>query len=455
MEREQIHLTDSEIEHFRLRAMTSVERRRLDAHVNVCEDCLQRIVNPTHSGLAFTSLREAFLPSADEEPFHLSSEELRRYVAEDLDEADRIVFESHLESCSRCNQEADDLQAATTPAPVNKPGRDGLEDEAQSRWRWLPNFGGWPALWTPARVFGVIAVVGCVLLVLLVVWNRKKPAELVNQESPTQNATSSPAPAGELANQTVNNSNSNEAQDKVQTNPSAPERDVAASSIVVRLRDGDRELSLNQQGHLTGAEGLAPPVQRAIQSVIASEGLPKPQALSEVSAPEINLMGQSADRLPFKLISPVGVILGSNRPTLRWQPLGGASSYTVSVFDANFNRVATSGPQAATEWTVPLSLANGKVYSWEVTALKDNQEITSPVAPAPRAQFKVLEAEKLKEIAEVRRRRPTAHLTLGVLAARAGLLDEAEREFQELLKDNPQSNVAKKLLQTVRSWMKR
>jgi hypothetical protein len=455
MEREQIHLTDSEIERFSQRAMTAVERRRLDAHVNVCEDCLQRIVNPAHSGLAFASLREAFLPSADEEPFHLSSEELKRYVAEDLDEADRIVFESHLEICSRCNREADDLQAATKSIPVNQPGSKGLESEAQPRWGWLPSFGGRPVFWTPARVFGALAIAGCVLLVLLVVWNQKKPTELVNQATPSQNTTPSPAPTGELAKQTVNNSNSNEAQDKVQANPTAPERDVAASSIAVRLRDGERELSLDGQGNLTGAEGLAPPVQRAIQAALASEGLPKPQALSEVSAPEINLMGQSADRLPFKLISPVGVILGSNRPTLRWQPLGGATSYKVSVFDANFNRVATSGQQAATAWTVPLSLANGKVYSWEVTALKDNQEITSPVAPAPRAQFKVLEAEKLKEIAEVRRRRPTAHFTLGLLSARAGLLDEAEREFQQLLKDNPQSNVAKKLLQTVRSWRNR
>jgi hypothetical protein len=105
---------------------------------------------------------------------------------------------------------------------------------------------------------------------------------------------------------------------------------------------------------------------------------------------------------------------------------------------------------------MPLSLQNGKVYSWEVTAaLKDNQEITSPVAPAPRAQFKIVEVERLNEIEAVRKQKPLSHLALGVLYARAGLLTEAGREFRALLNDNPQSNLAKKLLRTVQSWRNR
>lgn len=225
--------------------------------------------------------------------------------------------------------------------------------------------------------------------------------------------------------------------------------------MVVRLREDGAEVGLDSQGKLIGLERIAPQAQKAVQTALASERLSEPQVLNELTGPKINLMGEVSDGLPFKLIAPVGVVLSLNRPTLRWQSVDGATQYTVSVFDSDFNRVAKSNPQATTAWTVPLSLQNGKIYSWEVTALKDNQEITSPVAPAPRAQFKIVELEKLNEIATVRKQKPLSHLTLGVLYARAGLLTDAEREFRALLNDNPQSNVAKKLLSTVQTWRSR
>jgi hypothetical protein len=44
-----------------------------------------------------------------------------------------------------------------------------------------------------------------------------------------------------------------------------------------------------------------------------------------------------------------------------------------------------------------------------------------------------------------------SHLTLGGLYAQAGLLDDAERELQLLLRANPQSALAQKLLRGVRA----
>ena len=51
-------------------------------------------------------------------------------------------------------------------------------------------------------------------------------------------------------------------------------------------------------------------------------------------------------------------------------------------------------------------------------------------------------------------KRSNSHLALGVFYTRAGLLNEAEREFQRLVKLNPQSELARKLLQSVRSIRK-
>jgi lipopolysaccharide biosynthesis regulator YciM len=41
---------------------------------------------------------------------------------------------------------------------------------------------------------------------------------------------------------------------------------------------------------------------------------------------------------------------------------------------------------------------------------------------------------------------------LGVLYARAGMVDEAEREFQALVESNSNSSVARSLLLSVREW---
>lgn len=445
MKTEKEHLTDEEVAGFRRLVMSPAERHRLDAHVAACEECLGRLLGSPPSHLAFVPLTEAFMPSAAEKPFHLSRGELERYQNEGLDEADRIIFESHLESCPECNTKADSLRAAAraTPAP-------------ESHRRWLSAFRHRPQLWTLARAAGIIAVIGC-LLIVIALWIQRQPAQGLHQAAQTEHRDNpaAPPPLKEMGGGNENESARAESDDPVAANTSAEEQSPAASENVIRLKDGDAEVSFDSQGHLTGLEKLAPHIQSAVQTALAHGHLPEPRVLNELAGPKINLMGGPSEGLPFKLIAPVGVAVAHSRPTLRWQALDGADSYTVSVFDSDFNRVATSGPQGATTWTPPLSLRPGNVYSWEVTAARAGQEIRSPVAPAPRAQFKVVEAGQFDEIAGVRKQSPRSHLALGIVYARAGLLDEAEREFRLLVKNNPGSRVAKRLLRTVEGWRRR
>ena len=154
------------------------------------------------------------------------------------------------------------------------------------------------------------------------------------------------------------------------------------------------------------------------------------------------------------MLGPSGTVIETDRPNLLRHALAGATRYTVSVIAADFNRVARSAPQTATQWTTP-TLRRGMVYSWEVVAVKDGQEVRSPVAPAPRAQFKILEAEKLVELTSLKQHSPVSHLTLGLTYARFGLLAEAEGQLQILAKENPSSPVAARLLRTVQDWRKR
>ena len=71
--------------------------------------------------------------------------------------------------------------------------------------------------------------------------------------------------------------------------------------------------------------------------------------------------------------------------------------------------------------------------------------------PAPDAKFKILDASSANEIAAAKRQAGNSHLLLGVVYANAGLLDDAEREFQALLKQNPRSDLARKLLNKVKA----
>ena len=98
------HLTDQQVEAYRQRAVEASDRNALVSHLAVCEACLQRVINTEHFDVAYTSLKESFLSPTDEAPFHLSLEELKRYRAGKLDEADRTIFESHLMDCAECNR---------------------------------------------------------------------------------------------------------------------------------------------------------------------------------------------------------------------------------------------------------------------------------------------------------------------------------------------------------------
>jgi hypothetical protein len=153
-------------------------------------------------------------------------------------------------------------------------------------------------------------------------------------------------------------------------------------------------------------------------------------------------------------MGPVGTVVKADRPEFHWRPLTGATSYAVAVFDSNFNKVASSQPQTGTEWSPASSLKRGELYSWQVTAIKDGKEIVSPAPPAPDAKFKILDASKSRELEQTKRTHARSHLVLGILYERAGLLDDAEREFSALYRVNPSSQIVRKLLRDAKALRK-
>lgn len=127
----------------------------------------------------------------------------------------------------------------------------------------------------------------------------------------------------------------------------------------------------------------------------------------------------------------------------------GVTAYVVEVYDDQYKLAATSPELTEASWTT--TLARGKVYSWQVKALKEGQEFTSPRPPAPQAKFRILDQAKANEIARARRAHGNSHLTLALLYADAGLIKEAEQELRLLRRANPNSEVARALLRSLQS----
>jgi hypothetical protein len=374
------------------------------------------------------------LPDGADEPFHLSNSEIRAFANGTIDQADRVIFESHLDICDQCSEA---VQLLTASAPVESvsslAGRAEVPVQQFSpSWRAAFQF-------TPARAAAALLVVAGLVLAF-VLWQRwhSRVVDQTVQKNPTQtpssttaSGSSTPAPA--------------EA-------PDGPTSDQLA--VALSLEDNGRNVQLDKSGKLIGLDELPEASRSLVRGVLANKTLSKPEVLDQLAAPSITLLDPTGGQDRFGLLGPSGTVIETDRPNLRWQALAGATSYTVSVFDADFNLVARSTPILVTQWATP-SLRRGMIYSWEVVAVRDGQEVRSPVAPAPRAQFKILEADKRLELTNLKKHSPISHLTLGLTYARFGLLAEAERQLQILARENPNSPVATRLLRTVQEWRNR
>lgn len=428
------HLSETEVGLFRERALMPTERERIDSHVAECESCLRRILPSEDSALVYSELTEALLPDSADEPFHLSNAEIKAYANGSIDQADRVIFESHLDICDQCSEAVQLLTASSPVEGVSSLARQAEVPVQQFSPSWRAAF-----QFTPARAAAALLVVACLVLAF-VVWQRwhSRSVDQTVQKNATQTPSSTSGSGSPTPAQTQSTKDSNTDQ----------------FAVAASLEDNGRKIQLDNTGKLIGLEELPEASRSLVRSVLANKTLSKPEVLDKLTAPSITLMDPTARENTFGLLGPSGTVITTDRPNLRWQALAGASSYTVSVFDADFNRVTRSAPQTATQWTTP-ALRRGMIYSWEVVAVRNGEEVSSPVAPAPRAQFKILEVEKLLELTNLKKHKPISHLTLGLTYARFGLLAEAEGQLQILARENPNSPVATRLLRTVQEWSKR
>ncbi len=451
------HPTSQLLNQYHLRTLAPDDFLVIHQHVSACTVCSTQGNSATPKMEDYANLLSALTPSPADEPYHLSSAELSAYAKKQLEEIDRENAESHLEVCDECRaktRQAYRVQNKTSTiavAPQSNAATSHLRQSAPLDANSFFQRRG-VQLTALATIIGVVVVLALFFL-------RPKNDNLTTRQTPSQNANnitnqaSPPAlsPENQAPEQTSNNTNAGTEREA----PAAQSPDIQAvpettENVVLQLTDGGQNILLDKKGEVKGVEQLPPRLQQAIKALLSTQRLERPSQLSELNGKAGTLLGEPDNGLPFQLVSPLGKVVPSNQPTFRWRSLDGAESYTVTVTDAQLNVVATSGALAGLEWKIPSALKGG-VYSWQVTALKDGRRVTSPVLPAAQAKFRVLEQDKAEELRRARQTLANSHLALGLLLTQAGLLDEAEREFQLLSQANPRSPLPRKLLAQVRA----
>lgn len=417
------HLSHKQIEDYSLGRLPATELLTVADHLAECDTCRSRMESVFSSDMAFFALHEEVF-NENGPQVHLTNDQTADYVDKILSGEALEFVNDHLSHCEECVVAVKDLREFRNQIAPSIDRDYGPTVPSVARKNWREKFVSLFKV-TPVPAFGG-AVLAMLLLATIgwIIW----PTSKENNE----HVVVAPTPV-------------------VPTAPTVEPSVVPTAAVVAQLNDGNGVVTLDREGKLSGADNLPPAYQTLIKKALTSQKLERSSQLQGLARPSSSLMSSDTESREFALSEPIGNVVLSNRPTFRWSRMTGATRYVVEVYDEQFKLVASSPELTNSLWTPATPLERGKVYSWQVKATKDDQQVTSPRPPAPQAKFRVLDQTKANEIAQAKRQYGSSHLTLGLLYADAGLLAEAEQEFRLLRRANPDSEIARKLLNQIQS----
>lgn len=202
---------------------------------------------------------------------------------------------------------------------------------------------------------------------------------------------------------------------------------------------------------LAGVDTLPPNEQARVRSALETGTLPLPPFVNEITLARETLMGPTPTPAgTFELLAPVGTGTVSDRPEFRWQPLGQADAYVVTIFDEQSNIVARSPATAQTSWAPPNPLTRDRTYVWQVSAHRGGETTTVPIPPRPPAKFHVVDAGSADMLQRLERDHPQSDLLLGILFAEAGVVDAAATHLRHVPSTDANSAAVRRLLDGLR-----
>lgn len=415
------HLSTEEIRNYLGRKLSQHDFNRASDHVHSCKICYRDFL---------AELQERFPIEIDLDElagmqgWHLEGEELAAYVEGRMDELNFECASLHLEECGSCMEKT----SAAFEYRLEHPRLSPIARRKQPS-TWSSYLHGFQSISSPRLQLATAAVLllGMALFMWALLQPRSEKSQLAGTPPPE---TRSPDPSPR--------------QPTVPVQP-GPGSGSDKRHNVDKTMPG--QLAATPHSEQQGVVRQEEEIERAL----IAKNLVMPIGIEMLDrTPSIAIRGNQTSVQSFAIVHPFATAISNDRPRFSWTALNGATSYRVSVFDANLHLIETSKPLDETQWMMPDHLQPGIVYTWTVTALKNGQEIVAPAPPA-RAEFKILGKPDLHKLNRLVGK-STSHAARGVLYAEAGLLDDAEQEFRTHLRLQPADGRAKQLLLIVRSW---
>ena len=437
------HLSDEDIGRYRDRMMAPTESLAANSHLAACEECYRRF-DRDYLGEAFRLAQTDLLSAETATEDHISYDERAAFVDGRLSQQDREILESHLEVCPRCETDVEDLRRVKTTLTTERelsPRRPHASSGTIGAFRQHTAFRSGILMAGSALVAGLAVWVALLPLGSEVEQSR----QLIKEQKSAIETMRAELESLRQQNDALGSELDRTRGDLDAELASHGKPNLSAGTQVSSINDGARIVTIDSGGKISGLARLSRADEMLVKSVLISGRVRTPRTIAQLMGRRGSQMGVSGASDRYPLLSPVRTVVASNQPTLKWRALEGASNYVVGVYDSTMNEVVISPPLTETEWTVSRPLKRGKIYTWQVRTTQRGSEVRLPAADMPDAKFKVLEQSRARAIDSARQTYGDSHLVLGILYAQAGLLDDADRELDALVRANAQSRLASRL----------
>ena len=423
------HLTEQLRHRLLARSLPRSELLAAMEHIRSCASCRDELIalrceKPT-------ALDDQILPPASEQ--HPSSEMLAAFTDDDLNPGERASITEHLGTCSFCREIVLDLRnfrnellqlSAKNFGPAL---RDGREHRQSGQWNVraiLDRVAEWlfrPVILGTAVAAALAIVVGLVSTQLF--YHPSGQGQLaaidtIQDGRLTFNVT---------ANGQITSTTAQLPEDAVT---------VLTSSIVELIRPSLPSMH--------AMRGLSETPEAATGSSSSASNLPAGEYFFSRSI--FGTIVSLPRATPDPDVQPNGVVIRQQMPVLSWSSLSDRpSKQTLTVRDCATAQilVETELPGNIQSFSVPVYLARGSFYSWQVT-----DQASSGSGKIASGRFKVLSDRDLQSLSS-----PSAsssHLVEAFLLIRAGLFAEADTELTKLAASNPKSPTIVSALHYVR-----
>ena len=191
------------------------------------------------------------------------------------------------------------------------------------------------------------------------------------------------------------------------------------------------------------------PEPTSVQEALSTGRIPLPEFVAGLRTPAQVLMGQPSSVSP-QLLSPKATAVLEPTVQFRWQALEPDATYQVRVFTLSGEEAAASPEIRDLRWICDRGLSTGSDYQWQITVTGRVGKMTLPPASEAPPRFRILDASSADRVRMLARTKAGDHLLLGVEFGRAGLLEDAHRELEEAIRQNPGRKEIRRLLESLR-----